>query len=89
MSRIKNIIYKKYLSVINIFFQVKKSFKLCGNSPKIIKMIGKNVVWFKINIQDEILSFYKYWDDNILNWFKSTEVNISICMSVHETVITS
>jgi len=46
-------------------------------------MIDKNIVWFKINIQDGIV-FYKYWDNNILDRFRLT----CQLMLNHETMIT-
>jgi hypothetical protein len=44
-------------------------------STKTTWTTDKNIVWLKINIQDNIFS-YKYWDDNILDQLGSTCVKL-------------
>jgi hypothetical protein len=44
-------------------------------STKATWTTDKNIVWLKINIQDNIFS-YKYWDDNILDQLGSTCVKL-------------
>jgi len=44
-------------------------------------MIGKNIVWFKINMR-------YFFINNEIKYIKSTLINLPIYMSGHETIIT-
>jgi hypothetical protein len=46
-------------------------------------MIGKNIVWFKINMRYEI-----FFINSKIKYIKSTRINLPIYMSGHETIIT-